>query len=93
MRARPLALTLETGAGPRGAEAYGKMAHLSGETSNQLFEVLSDWNAQLSTCSLYNNPEELPFQLDSAAPQKTADLANSDGESLVERHGSGSWTG
>jgi len=69
------------------------MAHLTGETSNQLFEVLSDWNAQLSSCSLYDNPKELPFQLDSAAPQKTAESANSDGEEPVERHGSGSWTG
>ena len=66
------------------------MVHLSGETSNQLFEVLSEWNAQLSSCSLYNNPKELPFQLDGAAPQETADSANSDDEEPVETYGSGS---
>jgi len=69
------------------------MAHLSGETSNQLFEVLSDWNAQLSSCSLYDNPKELPFQLDSAAPQKTAESAMSAGDEPVETYGSRSWTG
>lgn len=69
------------------------MVHLSGETSNQLFEVLSEWNAQLSSCSLYDNPKELPFQLDGADRQETADSANSDGEEPVETHGSGSWTG
>lgn len=69
------------------------MVHLSGETSNQLFEVLSEWNAQLSSCSLYDNPKELPFQLNGAASQETADSANSDGEEPVETYGSGSWTG
>ena len=69
------------------------VVHLSVETSNQLFEVLSEWNVQLSSCSLYDNPEELPFQLDGGAPQETADSANSDGEKPVETYGSGSWTG
>ena len=75
------------------AYRIGDLVHLSGETSNQLFEVLADWNAQLTSCSLYENPEELPFQLDGAASQKTADSANSDGEEPVETYGSGSWTG
>lgn len=66
------------------------MVHLSGETSNQLFEVLADWNAQLTSCSLYEYPEELPFQLDGAAPHENADSANSDGEMPVEKNGSGS---
>ena len=79
--------------GLAGGNVQIKMVHLSGETSNQLFEVLADWNAQLTSCSLYENPEELPFQLDGAASQKTADSANSDGEEPVETYGSGSWTG
>ncbi len=68
------------------------MVHLSGETSNPLFEVFSEWSAELSSCSLYDNPKELPFQLDGAAPQETADSANSHGEEPVKAYGSESWT-
>jgi len=31
------------------------MAHLEGETSNTLFEVLADWNDQLNHCYYYEN--------------------------------------
>lgn len=31
------------------------MAHIEGETSNTLFEILADWNEQLNHCYHYEN--------------------------------------
>ena len=66
------------------------MVQLSGETSNQLFEVLSDWNEQLNACEYYQNTEALPFQEIAALPQISADSASNDGELPVETYGDGS---
>lgn len=52
------------------------MVPLSGETSNQMFEVLRERESILSSCEFYDNPEELPLLEDDALPRKSA--ANTD---------------
>jgi len=68
------------------------VARLQGETSNRLFEILSDWNEQLSSCDLYKNPEELPFHEPECNAANTACKASGDGFLPSEKTGSEPWT-
>ncbi|MGD1955728.1 MAG: hypothetical protein ACFBZ9_10945 [Sphingomonadales bacterium] len=62
-----------------------KMVDLEEKTSNHLFDILSEWNDQLSHCSYYQNFETLPFQEFDALPQISADCAANEGETPAEK--------
>ena len=51
---------------------YENMVDPCDGISNHVFEVLREWETILSSCDLYDNPEELPLQEDDALPRKAA---------------------
>lgn len=69
----------------RGKSNFMEMVDLEEKTSNHLFDILSEWNDQLSHCSYYQNFETLPFQEFDALPQISADCAANEGETPAEK--------